>query len=137
MHDDEIRRNLAHTFDLLDMNSFADELTRGFSTGMRQKTVLMRALVTDPQVLILDEPTSGLDFLAARSLVDHVRVLREEGRTILFATHILSEVEELADRAGIIARGKLRTEGTLEEMKRVSGKETFREIFFDTVEAAT
>ncbi len=130
-----IEDNLAYIFDLLDMNEFADERTDNFSTGMKQKTVLMRALVTNPDILIWDEPTSGLDVLTAKKVIDYIRLLQREGKTVLFSTHILWEAEKLADRIGIIHRGRLQTEGTLEALRARTGFGDLEDIFFSLVGA--
>ena len=129
----EIEDNLAYIFDLLDMTEFADERTDAFSTGMRQKTVLMRALVTNPAILIWDEPTSGLDILTAKKVIDYIRLLQREGKTVLFSTHILWEAEKLADRIGIIHRGRLQTEGTLASLRARTGLGDLEDIFFSLV----
>ncbi|AEC52864.1 ATP-binding transport protein [Pyrococcus sp. NA2] len=89
-----------------------------FSKGMKQRLLLAQALINDPELLILDEPTSGLDPEGARLVKDIIREQRNEGKTVFFSSHILSEVEELADKVGIIVKGKIRTMGTLEEIKK-------------------
>lgn len=129
----EIEQSLEYIFQLLGMTDFADELTDDFSTGMKQKTVLMRALVTDPQILIWDEPTSGLDLVTAKKVVDYIRLLKDEGKTVLFSTHILWEAEKLADRIGIIHHGRLQTEGTLDELRAQTGRADLEDVFFSLV----
>jgi sodium transport system ATP-binding protein len=133
MGEDDIEKNLEYISRLLRMEEFADRRTDDFSTGMRQKTVLMRALVTAPQVLLLDEPTSGLDLLTAKSVVDYIRLLKNEGKTVLFSTHVLWEAEKLADRIGIIDHGHLVSEGTLDELRDHTGKADLEDIFFSLV----
>jgi len=134
MSEAEIERNLEYIFDLLRMGDFADQRTDDFSSGMKQKTVIMRALVTAPEILIFDEPTSGLDLLTAKSVVDYIRLLRDQGKTILFSTHVLWEAEKLADRIGIIHGGKLIEEGPLEELRARTGKADIEDVFFSLVE---
>ncbi|WP_324735817.1 ABC transporter ATP-binding protein [Thermococcus sp. SY098] len=89
-----------------------------FSKGMKQRLLLAQALINDPEVLILDEPTSGLDPEGAHLVKSIVKEEREKGKTVFFSSHILSEVEELSDKVGIIVKGKLRALGTLEEIKK-------------------
>ena len=89
-----------------------------FSKGMKQRLLLAQALINDPEVLILDEATSGLDPEGAYLVKNIVREERKKGKTVFFSSHILSEVEELSDRVGIIVKGKLRALGTLEEIRR-------------------
>ncbi|HIH73338.1 MAG TPA: ABC transporter ATP-binding protein [Thermococcaceae archaeon] len=91
---------------------------KAFSKGMKQRLLLAQALINDPEVLILDEPTSGLDPEGAYLVKSIVREERKKGKTVFFSSHILSEVEELSDRVGIIVKGKLRALGTLEEIKK-------------------
>jgi len=99
----------------------AHERCEGFSKGMRQKVALAGALVHDPRVIILDEPLTGLDAGSARQvknvLQDRVRV----GGTIIMTTHILEVAERMADRIGVIARGRLIAEGTLDEVRMQAG----------------
>ncbi|NJE61364.1 ABC transporter ATP-binding protein [Thermococcus sp. 21S7] len=89
-----------------------------FSKGMKQRLLIAQTLVNDPELLILDEPTSGLDPEGAHLVKRIIREAKAEGRTVFFSSHVLSEVEELSDRVGIIVKGKLKAVGTLEEIKR-------------------
>jgi sodium transport system ATP-binding protein len=134
MEDRRIEENLGRVADLLRMEEFLDEPAERLSTGMKQKTVLLRALITDPRVLLFDEPTAGLDVLTAKGVMDYIRTLRDQGRTILFSTHVLWEAERLADRIGIIHRGSLVAEGSLAELRARTGLSDLEEIFFALVE---
>ena len=120
-------------FDRLDMNEFRDKRCDKLSTGMKQKTSIARTLVHDPPVLIFDEPTSGLDVMAARSIISFIKECRDNGKTVIFSTHIMSEVEKLCDIVGIIQSGKLLTEGTLEELRQKHGEQDLEEIFVKVV----
>ncbi len=91
---------------------------KGYSTGMRQRLGLAAALLGDPEFLLLDEPTRGLDPEGRRTLLDLLRRLREEGRGILLASHVLPEVEGVADRVVILHRGRVRGAGSVEELLR-------------------
>ena len=84
------------------MNDFRDVLGSKMSTGMRQKVSIARTIVHDPPVLIFDEPTSGLDVLVARAVLQKILELRELGKTIVFSTHAMHEVEKLCSRVAII-----------------------------------
>ncbi len=132
--DEQIEKNLEYIFQLLRMKDFCDHRTDNFSSGMKQKTVIMRALVTNPQILIFDEPTAGLDLLTAKNVTDYIRLLRDDGKTILFSTHILWEAERLADRIAIIHKGKIVENGTLTELRQKTGKTDIEEIFFSIVD---
>jgi len=97
----------------------SDELmrhTRGFSRGMRQKTALLRALAHGPEILLLDEPTAGLDVTSARLVRKLVLQLKEEGGTVIYSTHNLSEAEKVCDRIIILHNGQLRFDGSNEEL---------------------
>jgi sodium transport system ATP-binding protein len=120
-------------FSRLDMNSFRDRRCDKLSTGMKQKTSIARTLVHDPQVMIFDEPTLGLDIMAARSIIEFIRECRQRGKTVIFSTHIMSEVEKLCDVIGIIQSGKLLAEGSLAELRDNYHENDLEEIFVKIV----
>jgi sodium transport system ATP-binding protein len=103
------------------------------STGMKQKVSIARALVNDPPVLIFDEPTAGLDVLVQRAVLDNIKLLRGRGKTILFSTHIMREVEKLCDRVAIMSRGKIVACGTLDELRDMYKQSDLEELFFALV----
>jgi sodium transport system ATP-binding protein len=119
--------------DELDLHEFLDRRVEKFSTGMKQKTSIARTLVHDPAVLILDEPTLGLDVMAARAIVRFVRECRAHGRTVIYSTHVMSEVEKLCDVIGIIHQGRLVAEGSLEGLRARFGQQDMEEIFVRAV----
>ena len=117
----------------LRMDEFADLRCGSLSTGQRQRTSIARALVADPPILILDEPTLGLDVLTNRLILDFIRKQREIGKTILLSTHYLDEAENLCDRIGLIHRGRLVAEGSLEALRSEFGESRLTEIFLRVV----
>ncbi len=117
----------------LDLLEYASTRLERLSTGNQQKVNLARAVLHDPPVLVLDEPTSGLDVLAAGTLMEFLEEKRAAGRCILFSTHILSEVERLCDRVGVIYQGSLEAVGTVEELARATGEEYLERIFLALV----
>ncbi len=117
----------------LEMEDFLDRRCDKFSTGMKQKTSIARTLIHDPAVMIFDEPTLGLDVMAARTIVRFVRDCRNRGKTVIYSTHVMSEVEKLCDVVGIIHGGKLLAEGTLPELRARTGETDVEEIFVKTV----
>jgi sodium transport system ATP-binding protein len=119
--------------DELALHEFLDRRVEKFSTGMKQKTSIARTLVHDPAVLILDEPTLGLDVMAARTIVRFVRECRDRGKTVIYSTHVMSEVEKLCDMIGIIHHGRLVAEGTLEQLRTRFGDPDLEEIFVRAV----
>jgi sodium transport system ATP-binding protein len=117
----------------LDMNGFRDRRCDKLSTGMKQKTSIARTLVHDPPVMIFDEPTLGLDIMTARTITTFIRECRDRGKTVIFSTHIMSEVEKLCDVIGIIHDGKLLTEGTLAQLRERYAEQDLEEIFVKVV----
>lgn len=118
----------------LDMSDFLDRRVDRFSTGMKQKTSIARTLVHDPAVMIFDEPTLGLDVMAARTIVKFIRDCRERGKTVIYSTHVMSEVEKLCDVIGVVHGGRLLTEGTLPALRERHGQKDMEEIFVSVVE---
>ena len=106
----------------LGLEPHAHERCEGFSRGMRQKVALAGALVHDPKLIILDEPLTGLDAGTARQVKDVLRGRVREGGTVIMTTHILEVAERMADRIGVIARGRLIAEGTLDDLRRQTGE---------------
>jgi sodium transport system ATP-binding protein len=119
--------------DQLDMHDFLDRRCDKFSTGMKQKTSIARTLVHDPAVMIFDEPTLGLDVMTARAIVKFVRQCRDRGKTVIYSTHVMSEVEKLCDTIGIIHGGRLVAEGTLDELRTRFGETDMEEVFVKAV----
>ena len=124
-----IRARTLRLADELGMHEFLDRRVEKMSTGMKQKVSIARTLVHDPAVLILDEPTLGLDVMAARAIVRFVQECRARGKTVIYSTHIMSEVGKLCDIIGIIHAGRLRAEGTLAGLHARFGEQDMEEIF--------
>jgi ABC-2 type transport system ATP-binding protein len=105
----------------------------GFSRGMKQKTALAGALIHDPRLLILDEPLTGLDAAMARQVKDLLQERVRGGATVILTTHILDVAERMADRIGIIQRGRLLAEGALEDLRRQAGdgRATLEDMFLE------
>jgi sodium transport system ATP-binding protein len=131
--EDAIKARLKQLADELDMHEFLDRRCDKFSTGMKQKTSIARTLIHDPAVMIFDEPTLGLDVMTARSIVKFVRECRNRGKTVIYSTHVMSEVEKLCDVIGIIHGGKLVAEGTLAELQTRYAEQDMEEIFVKAV----
>ncbi|MCX6956087.1 MAG: ATP-binding cassette domain-containing protein [Verrucomicrobia bacterium] len=127
--DAAIRERIKQLSAELDMDEFLDRRCDKFSTGMKQKTSIARTLIHDPAVMIFDEPTLGLDVMTARAIVQFVRQCKARGKTVIYSTHVMSEVEKLCDTIGIIHDGKLLAEGTLAELRARHGEQDMEEIF--------
>ncbi len=119
-HDATLRLQLADRLELA--RADLRRPLRAYSTGMKRKLGLIQALQTDPPLLILDEPTEGLDPLVQRALHELLFELRGRGRTVFMSSHVLSEVERLCDRIGVIREGEVVLLSTVEEARRRSGR---------------
>jgi sodium transport system ATP-binding protein len=130
LEDDTLSQRLEGLFARLQMNTFRDVLGSKMSTGMKQKVSIARALVHDPPVIIFDEATLGLDVLAGRSLLGTIAELRDQGKCIVFSTHIMREAERLCDRIAIMSRGHILSEGSLEELRERHQEHDLEELFY-------
>jgi len=111
---------------LVDLTDRAKHKFKTYSTGMKQRLGVAAALLKGPDLLILDEPTSGLDPQGTIEMRALIKELKQGGRTVLLSSHLLNEVELTCDRVGVIAKGKLVTEGTVDELRARSGGQTLR-----------
>ncbi len=136
MDRDHLRQRMELVFDWLRMNDFRDVLGSKMSTGMKQKVSIARTIVHDPPVLIFDEPTSGLDIMVARVVLQKIAELRDLGKTILFSTHHMHEVEKLCSRVAIIYKGRVQAEGNPDELLERYEQPDIEELFFHLVENA-
>lgn len=130
---EEISRRIQEIFTELDMFDFADGRCDKLSTGQKQRVSIARSIIHQPSVLFFDEPTNGLDVVTARTITRFIRRCRNEGRTVIFSTHIMSEVEALCERIAIIYQGKVVAIGTLEELRARTGKQVFESVFLSLI----
>jgi sodium transport system ATP-binding protein len=136
MNKEQIKIRTEKIFDLLDMNEFADSRNEKLSTGMKQKVSIARSVLHDPPVMVFDEPTSGLDVMSSRTIVQFIRQCRDEGKCVIFSTHIMSEAMRLCDRIAIIHKGKIYFEGTVSEILGKTGKDNLEDAFIEIVGAS-
>lgn len=132
--EDRLQVRIQEIFDRLSMHEIADRLGSKMSTGMKQKVSIARTIVHDPPVIIFDEPTSGLDVLVARNVLQTVAALKQQGKCIIFSTHIMREVEKLCDRIAVIHKGKIVDEGTIPELADRHSQRDVEELFFELIE---
>lgn len=131
---DKAQESAHQILDVLQLSPHAHERCEGFSKGMRQKVALAGALIHEPRLIILDEPLTGLDAGSARLVKDVLLRRVEEGCTVILTTHILEVAERMAQRIGVIARGQLVCEGTLDELRKANGgHESLEDIFLKVV----
>lgn len=114
---------------LLDMQSIADRKTEGFSTGEKLKVAIARTLVHNPQNVLLDEPTNGLDVMSTRAMRQFILRLRDEGKCVLFTSHIMQEVAALCDQIVIISQGSVSANGSPDDIRKQTGKENLEDAF--------
>ncbi len=114
---------------LLDMKSFADRKTEGFSTGEKLKVAIARTLVHNPKNVLLDEPTNGLDVMSTRAMRQFIQRLREEGKCVLFTSHIMQEVAALCDHIVIISHGQVTANGSPNDLRKQTGQENLEDAF--------
>lgn len=117
------------------ITDFADQRCGTLSTGQKQRTNIARALIADPPVLIMDEPTLGLDVMSNRIILDFILTQREAGKTIILSTHYLDEAENMCDMIGLLHRGQIVAEGTIDELRESAGTERLSSIFLKLIHA--
>lgn len=123
------RRGL-HLLEKLQLLDFADVRMEGFSSGQKQKVSIARALLHDPKVVIFDEPTTGLDVLTAKTVLDLLRIMRSEGRSVIVSTHVMPMVDEICDRVGIIFDGSLHGDAAPKQILESWNAKSLDEVFF-------
>lgn len=128
--DDQLYPRMESLFRKLKMDDFRECPGAKMSTGMKQKTSIARALIHDPPVLIFDEASLGLDVMVARALQSIVLDLRNEGKCIIYSTHIMREVERLCDRVAIMYKGNIIDTGTLDDLGERHRQNDFEELFY-------
>lgn len=119
--------------DELDMGDFADRRCDRLSSGQKQRVSIGRSIVHEPDVMIFDEPTTGLDVMTARTITRFIRRCRDEGKTVIFSTHIMSEVEALCDRVAVVHEGHVAAIGTIEDLRAHTGHAALESVFLALV----
>lgn len=131
---DSIEERVDGIVELLEIGDFADRRTKGFSQGQRTKVSLARALVHDPQNIILDEPSNGLDVMATRSLRELILKLKDDGRCVLFSSHVMQEVAALCDDIVVIANGKVAIDDSADGIRQQTGCDDLEDAFVRAIE---
>jgi sodium transport system ATP-binding protein len=107
-----------HLYNLLGMHEFRGKRIGKLSTGMKQKVSICRTMIHDPEIVVFDEPTSGLDVITAENIIQLIRDCKDQGKTVIFSSHIMSEVDLLCDDMAIIHKGKLLFSGTMDSFRQ-------------------
>ncbi|TWU37633.1 putative ABC transporter ATP-binding protein YbhF [Novipirellula aureliae] len=120
---------------VMDIEKLLDRRAGTLSTGQRQRVTLVRGLIHDPPVMLLDEPTRGLDVVGVQTIFQYIDHLRHLGKAVVVCTHRLDEAERLCDRFGLLLEGKLRYEGTMNELQAATGRDHLVDMFVDMMTA--
>lgn len=115
---DKFEERKAYLYDLLNMNDFQHKRIGKLSTGMKQKVSICRTMIHDPEVIVFDEPTSGLDVITSENIIKLIRDCKNQGKTVIFSSHIMSEVDLLSDDLAIIHKGKIIFNDTFQNFKQ-------------------
>jgi sodium transport system ATP-binding protein len=124
-----LEQSIDNLIGMLDMQEIVERRTEGFSHGERVKVAIARALVHGPRNILLDEPTIGLDVMSTRNMRTFIRRLRDEGKTVLFSSHVMQEVSALCDHIVIIDRGEIVASGTPDELRQITGQTNLEDAF--------
>jgi sodium transport system ATP-binding protein len=131
----EFERRKELLFGQLGINDFLKKRIGQLSTGMKQKVSIARTMIHNPDVVIFDEPTSGLDVITAANIIDLIRSCKAEGKTVIFSSHIMGEVDLLCDELAIINKGRLIYSGTMDQFRDESKGSSLTESFIRIVKA--
>lgn len=129
MDQGEFEARRRQLFDLLDMDGFANRRISRLSTGMRQKVSIVRTIIHNPDVMVFDEPTAGLDVMTSRRIVELIRSCKDEQKTVLFSTHIMSDVQLLCDDIAIIHEGRLFFSGSKADFEAQMTQSSYEDEF--------
>jgi ABC-2 type transport system ATP-binding protein/sodium transport system ATP-binding protein len=121
--------NLIRIAEMFGLGEFLDRRSATLSTGQKQRVNLARSLIHDPPAILLDEPTRGLDVLGTKVIADYIRAAREAGKAVIVCTHRLDEAERICDRFGLLHRGRIMHEGTLDELRARTGLSNLTDMF--------
>lgn len=131
MTQEAIEARKEELFEYFGITEFKFKKIQELSTGMKQKVSIAVSLVHNPEIVIFDEPTTGLDIITARAVIDYLKKLKAEGRTVVMSTHIMSEAQKLCDRIAIIVSGQLVACGTLSELLSETDTDDLEDAFFE------
>ena len=132
-----VRERVDYLVERFGIVKYADARVERLSSGMKQKVSIARTIAHDPLILIFDEPTVGLDVLNAIEVLESIRELRSEGKTIIFSTHIMSEAEKVCDRIAIVHSGRILACDTLEQLRENTGHHYLEDIFVRYVKGSS
>ncbi len=129
MNGKDLERRIGELIETLGLTEFADRPAKGFSKGQVRKVALARALIHEPRNLLLDEPTNGLDLASSRVVHGLIRNIRDQGRCVLFCSHLMHEVASICDHIVIITGGRVVAQGSIDELLSRTGEDDLEEMF--------
>lgn len=129
----ELKRRVDEVIEKLDIGEFQSRLCDKLSTGQKQRVSIARTILHDPPVMFFDEPTAGLDVVSSQTVIGFIEEARTMGKTVIFSTHIMSEAERLCDHVAIIHNGIIKGEGTVEDIKAMTGYSSMEKAFLAVV----
>ena len=129
----QLRQRMTYVIEKLQIGEFADRLCDKLSTGQKQRVSIARTILHDPKVLFFDEPTAGLDVVTSQTVMEFIEEARDLGKTVVFSTHIMSEVERLCDDLAVIHDGLIVAKGTPETMRQETGEQNLERAFLQLV----
>ena len=131
----KLRRRMDELFEVLDMNEFVDKRNDSLSSGMKQKVSIARTLIHEPDVIMFDEPTTGLDVAAAEAILNFIETCKDKGKTVIFCTHHMHEVDRLCDKVVVMNKGRVCFDGTIEQMHKQTGQSRMDKAFLAVIDS--
>lgn len=129
MSKEETDNRIEEICKILNLSEFIDNRIEKLSTGQTQRASISRCLIHSPEIYIFDEPTLGLDILSSSAIIEFIKNEKKKGKTVVYSTHYMEEAEAICDRIIFINKGKIICQGTVEELKKVTGDESVRDVF--------
>jgi len=131
----KLRRRMDELFDVLDMTDFVDKRNDSLSSGMKQKVSIARTLIHEPDVIMFDEPTTGLDVAAAEAILNFIETCKDGGKTVVFCTHHMHEVDRLCDKVVVMNKGSICFDGSIEQMHKQTGQSRMDKAFLAVIDS--
>ena len=135
LEQEKIDERMDELFSLLEMTDFVHKRNDSLSSGMKQKVSIARTLIHDPEVIIFDEPTTGLDVAAAEAILNFIESCKAKGKTVLFCTHHMHEVDRLCDFVVVLHKGRLCFEGSIKQMRSDTGQRHLDKAFLTLIDS--
>ena len=135
LENSKLKKRMEELFRVLDMTDFADKRNDSLSSGMKQKVSIARTLIHEPDVIMFDEPTTGLDVAAAEAILKFIESCKEQGKTVIFCTHHMHEVNRLCDSIVVLSKGRVCFDGTIEQMYSTTGETHMDKAFLAVIDS--